>query len=509
MPTSKQASLFSARGLTLGMVLFQLLKGCLSIILVMLSASLFGADIHRDAWVIAWSIQILFFKFLFGPINETFRSKFIHLKEENGEQYALSAGYSLLLFCLIICLAVVSAFFVFDNQIIRFFAPGYSQNADRVIIIKMTLSLIPTLFLSQIITLFTALLNSFRSFYLPELFGVISLFINIVLLYFFASEWGIYTLVIANYLSLSILAFLLIFYLRRHQIYPSFFRFSLKMLAPFVLFSLPLYLSYTAGQLNSWSERVIVSFLKVGHSSALDYARKFIDLPITIIIAIGTTTMTPLLATIWTKEKNSVYFRANFLNFLRMALLIIAPIVVLLGVCSTEIIELLLLRGKFSAEWVAPTAHTLSWFGFGLFGVVFYSLSGQALLIQKKSMIYALIGVGVQLLPILFNYLWLQRFGLAIFGISWCIAQYVCGIAMFGFSKAYSKNELRSLLTISVIIAISFIVIVLFKSYLVGQSNIVIISLVGFVYIIIVLLLLMLFKQDEYKQLKKIFLPNK
>ncbi|MFA6152259.1 MAG: lipid II flippase MurJ [Chitinophagaceae bacterium] len=500
----------SLRALTLGMAFFQLMKAVLSVIVVMLSASLFGATIERDAWVIGWSLQVIVFKFLFGPVNEVFRAKFAQIRAEKSEQEAINAGFSLLLFFSIISILVVLLISFFSMEMVQLFAPGYSQYTDKLLIAKMIQLIIPTLLLSELIILFVALLNSYQSFYLPEIFGLVSLALNIVLLSAFARFWGIYTLVIANYLSAIILCILLIWYIRKYKLYPKSFSFSFRALLPFIIFGLPLYLSYSAGQVNSWSERVFVTYLGTGNSAALDYARKFIDMAVIVIFAIGNTTMPPILAEIWNREQNSLLYKKEFFLFLRMAILIISPVVLILSLCPQELIRVLLQHGHFAPQWVNPTAATLFWFGLGLFGVVFYVIAGQALLVQKKSYLYAAIGVSAQLLPILINWLFYQKAGLEIFGFSWCVAQYCCGLIMFLCTKSYNILEIKGTFKIAAIILISFFITILAKNFvLVTGNDILILVCLGMIYSICLLGLALLFNIEEVKFLKKRILLKK
>jgi peptidoglycan biosynthesis protein MviN/MurJ (putative lipid II flippase) len=487
------------------MVFMQLLKGCFSIALVMLTASLFGTGIDRDAWVIGWSVQVIVFKLLFGPINEIFRSRFLHLKEERGEPEALQSAYSLLAFLLGISLLLIVLFFVFRSELVSFFAPGYQNPAEMQVIEQMILFLIPTLILSELITIFTALLNSYQSFYLPEIFGTFSVLFNIILLLIVGQLWGIQTLVFANYLSSLILLLLLIRFLIKKGILIKEMKFSFRLILPYLVFSLPLYFSYTAGQLNAWVERVLVSYLPVGHTSALDYARKFIDMPVTIIITVGSIVMTPMLTAIWVKEKDSLHYQHNFFLFLRLGLLIISPIVLLFSVCSKDIVELLLHRGNFSADMVQPTADTLRWFGLGLYGVVFYSISGQALLVQKKSVLYAFIGIFCQLIPVVINYYYYRQYDLRVFGMSWCIAQFVCGLLMFLSVRSFYRPAVLSLLLLLFILIINLIGAYYFLSLAEGLSSLVRLGLTGIASLIIVLVLMKLFGLDEFDALKKLF----
>lgn len=508
MSQLKNKLFHSARGITIGMVFMQLLKGCFSIALVMTTASLFGAGIERDSWVIGWSVQVIVFKLLFGPINEVFRSRFIQIKEEKGEPHALKSAFSLLFILFLVSIIVITLFIIFRSSLVPLFAPGYNSLADRFIIEEMILMLIPTLILSELITLFVALLNSYQSFYLPEIFGVFSVLFNIILLLLIGPYWGIKTLVLANYISSILLFSMLIYFVFKRRIFPSFSSISFPSATPYLLFSIPLYFSYSFGQLNAWVERILVSFLAVGHTSALDYARKFIDMPITIIITVGSTVMAPMLAAIWVKEKKSEHFQHQFFQFLRLGLLIISPIVLVFSVGSFDLVELLLHRGNFEKEWIKPTAETLGWFGFGLYGLVFYSISGQALLIQKKAGRYALIGISAQLIPIVINYFFYKDYGLAVFGMSWCIAQYVSGLIMFLCVQSFQRQSLYQMLLLLLILLINLIVAYVLIQNMDAYSPLFKLSALGIFSLVLIITLLKLFRLDEFNSIKNLFLRN-
>lgn len=470
----------------------------------MLTAKLFGTSIYRDAWVIAWSVQIIIFKLLFGPINEIFRSKFAAIKQLEGDEKALQSVVALLFLLSGICLLVVFLFYLFKHYLVAFFAPGYTHPSDIRLIEQMLLYLIPTLFFSELVTIFVSLLNSYKSFYLPEIFGLFSILFNIILLLCIGQKFGIYTLVIANYGSQIVFVLLLLYYLVQKKIIPQFRNISLAKASPFLLFGLPLYLTYFAGQLNAWAERFLVSFFSVGGTSSLDYARKFIDMPITIIMSIGATVMTPMLATIWANKGKSTDFAQGYYTYLRLALVVISPIVFLFSICSSDLVLLLLNRGHFDEKWLVPTAQTLKWFGLGLYGVVFYVISGQSLLVQGRSNLYAIIGVCAQLIPILINVLFFKKYGLPIFGFSWCCSQLLCGMALFMFLKNKEQKLFFSMLTLALILvfnlALGYVFAQLLQFLPIFWKLISVFSL----YCIGVVLAFKMFKLEEYQTLKRI-----
>lgn len=504
---SRFLSLFqSSRGVSLGMAFFQVLKGCLSLYMVTLSASFFGAGVYRDAWVIGWAAQVFMFKLLFGPVNEILRAKFIHLQAEQGEAYAVQSISLLILAFSLVAIAVVGITILFSDPITTFFAPGYVLSADREIIAQMIRLLMPTLFLSELITILTSLLNAYKTYFVPELFSICSLLINIFLLLCLAPSLGIYTLVIANYMSAILLVVVLCYFLFRKGIKLKFKSFRFRMVQPYLLFALPFYISYTAGQFNGWAERALSTILGVGNTSVLDYARKFIDLPLTVIITITMSVMTPVLAAIWANEAHSSNYRKEFIVFIRIGLLIICPVVVLFIVCPQDIVHFFLLRGSFAHEWLMPASRTLFWFGLGLPGATLYTMSGQALIVQKKPALYAGLGVAAQLIPMLLNFLFYKQYGLPFFAVSWSITQYVVALVMFYFTETFERSSIRSYLQLATLMAITIFSCFTLHWLIASFSDWQIILWIGFSCFVIVVLLLYLLKMEEFTVLKRTIL---
>lgn len=505
MSLSAISSNTNSKTITFVMAFLQLVKGLLSLALVMLSASYFGAGIDRDAWVIAWSVQIMVFKLLFGPVNETFRSKFFQIKNEKGLEIALNAGYGLLLFFCAISLIIIAVFTFFPSAMVCLFAPGYKLMADKNTIGQMLQYLMPTLIFSHTITIFVAMLNTFKRFYLPEIIGIFSIVLNILLLYFFASSWGIYTLVVANYASAIILVILLFYNLRKHNYLPLKFQFKASNFLPFVYFSLPLYLFYFFAQINAWTERIFVSYLPVGSNSALDYARKFIDFPNTVIFVVATAVMTPILSMAWHQKGFKNNFYQDFYSFFRASILVISPIILLFCVCPSVLVQMLLAHGKMDVLWIAPISQTLSWFGFGLLGNIFFILSGQVLLVQQKPKTYALLGTLAQVTPIAFNYLFLANSGIQIFAITWCFSQLLFGIIMLHIAKLYNRNSVFGLLKIIFICTLAICFSYLLLQNIEDKIQWLTLFAVLFFYLFTALVLMFVFKTDESKMLLKLF----
>lgn len=506
------ASLFkffdTPRGLSLGMATLQLFKGCASIILVMIAANMFGAGIDRDSWVIGWSVQILVFKLIFGPINEVFRAQFLEIKEKFGTASASNSALVLLLAMSIFGIIICLTFYFNQSILLQIFAPGYKSEASNSLVIKMIIALIPTIILSELVVIGVAILNSFKSFYLPEFFGLFSILLNIIFLFFLGKHIGILSLVYANYLSLVLFVITLCVLLFRKGFFISKIYLKIKLIRPYFILALPVYVTYFFSQGNAWLEKYLVSYLGVGNTSALDYARKFIDMPITIVISIGATVMTPLLASYWLSNKNDNNFQYNFLLYIRMGLIILSPIILLYTLCATELVELLLHRGTFDATWVKPTANTLVWFGIGLIGVVFYSLSSQVLLLQKKAKLYASIAIVSQLIPVCINYIFYEQVGLTIFGMSWCITQCVSGFILFAFTGTHNRQYLMDLAKLFLVLICAFFICYIVLYIFNEVTTVLKLSLISLTYLAILTVFFQIFKFEEHTALKKMFLKK-
>ena len=73
----------------------RLIRTAVSIITVSLSAKYFGIGMERDVWLLVLAFITTINLAVWGPINETFRTKFIFLREKAGEVEAFRRTASL------------------------------------------------------------------------------------------------------------------------------------------------------------------------------------------------------------------------------------------------------------------------------------------------------------------------------------------------------------------------------------------------------------------------------
>lgn len=255
MSTKKNFSVF---------FLLRIIKTAMQIVILSLSARFFGVSFERDAWIIASTFILAIDIIVWGPINETFRTKFIHIKESDTDFIALQKTRSLFLFTNVITIIIAVLVFLFSSEISNVLGPKYSEDMTNQLSSLIRI-MAPTLFFNQINMLITSVLNAYNVIFVPEIAGFFSAVINVLVIYFLTSTFGIYSLAFAYYVNLFFLLGLLIFYVNKQKI--ELFRFnrdySLLYIKDFFIFALPYYVPYVFSQIYTLSEKYIASFINV------------------------------------------------------------------------------------------------------------------------------------------------------------------------------------------------------------------------------------------------------
>ncbi len=492
----------SSRGITIGLGILKVIKVMASLLTIILSAQYFGTSIERDAWILGGTIIAVIIQLFFGPINETFRAKYIHIREEQSVNEADEITMHLISGFAIVCILISGIIYFFPNIISQLFAPGFSKVQTEVLVLMVKI-LIPSLLIIQITNIWTSVLNAYSSFYLPELFSFVSVILNIVLLITISPYVGIYSLVISSYIS----SILLIIVIHRELRLKFNYKFTfvwpkLSLLKPFIIFSLPLYVSYFFSQSDTIVEKALISNMLQGSISILDYAKRFSDLSISMIISIITTVLTPVLAFAFTKKDHTgVIIETQ--KYFRMMSLVVIPLSVMFIVVPKEIITVLLLRGAFDIENVEITATLLRYYGLGIFFSTVYVVYSQVLIAQKRIYIFSAFLISIYIVKIILNFLLYKIFGLVTFPISWCIAYFLLSTVFMYISVKDGREKIlkdggKIYMVLILSILINMIIYNFISTYL---SSYQLLFLFGILVLTVELLLIMVFKVDEYKTL--------
>ena len=455
----------SSRRIALGMSILKLLRSVMSITAIILSAYYFGTSIKRDSWVIITSIVGIVISAFFGPLNETLRVKFIHIREEQGEDIAAKSIQSLLSFVFWLIILLIFIFELFPRNFCRVFAPGFDENQLGILTTYFKFY-IPCLVLNELTIIWLSVLNAYNTFYLPEIIGFITLIFQIAFIIVLSPIIGIYSLMVSSYFSFFLLA--ICYYTSVKKINFKFTKITtlkFKLIKPYIVFSFPFYIPYIIGQCYLYTEKSLCTIIGEGSVSILDYARKFIDIPMGVIFAVVPTILAPSLTYLYTKNLME-NFNHEVRRFLRMVIFAIVPISTACFFCSKQIIEILIKHGAFDARMVDETATILKWFSIGLIGVTLYIIAGQALVSIKKNISYVIAGSLVQSLNILFCILSYKIFGIKTFAIFWSITHLASGLVMLFYLFRKDKKAKYEVVQIIFMVIFIFGVVDLFTTFL-------------------------------------------
>ena len=381
----------------------------------------FGTSSQYDAYLIAFLIPSLLRMLLAeGALSAAFIPLFTeYLKKgkELADRFASNIlTISLVIFPAIILLAIGLAPFY-----IPFLADGF--NAEKLELTNfLTRITMPFLMMMGIAAVFMGIQNSHERFFAP---AFASVFFNIGLI--------LGALVIAPRvdppsLGLAIGVLIggtgqLLFqipFLRGTFRYKPLISLNDEGFRRLLTLMLPVVLGLIVVELNVLVDKKLASRLGDGAISTMDYAVRLFQLPLGLIGVALATAILPRLSRL--AEENREAFVSTLQHGLRLALIIMLPAAIGLGVLAEPIIALLLQHGVFTAEDTINTAIVLRFLCIGLigYGVGFMLTRGfYALQDTRTPVLISAVAVAIN---IVFNFILIGPLGLGGLALATSIA---------------------------------------------------------------------------------------
>lgn len=409
-------------------------KMFLGVIVLYLAVKFFGTTYERDSWVLSIALYSIIIQALFSPMNDTFRTRFIHLKEEKGEAVAIQSVNSLLsvFWCLFAVIGVV--LFAGKDLIAQWIAPGFSAGEQHFLSV-MLLCLLPYFVCQQVANVQIAILNTYESYFYPELISLVASLTNIASIILLSDYFGIYSMVIATLINNAVMVIVLTRLLRR--IAPGIRLYGWSGLGKsktFVVFSLPVYMATFSTQSYQMIEKAICTNYGTGAVSLFDYARQVMNLPWVVFSSIVPIVMTPILSQCFIKGDEE-HFSSELRQFTRM-LLFVSIIVSVVMVVNPAQISLI-----FFAEVNPDFVEVMRWMGVTINFTILGLILGQALIAEDRVAKYVVGVVAGNLLSI----------GLCLFASQYCplpsvaefllAGQLLSSLFLIAFLRVQSKKE--------------------------------------------------------------------
>lgn len=345
---------------------FSFLNFILSVLLQLFLASLFGARVEMDTYVVAMVIPmiilnlVLSFEMVFVPTFKAYSLK----KGVDKEKISNLLSSIFNLFCLI--LITISVFgLLLAPKLVDIIAPGFSAQAKELTQVLFRI-MIPSVIFSSLTAFLISVYHFREKFVLPASVSVANILVMIVVTLLFSSAIGIRSLAWGVLLG-SMVQFCILFpgFLpkKKYSLSIDFKHIELPNIAKKLLY---LGVGGTFLGLILMIEKFLASRLPEGSISSLAYANK-----ITSLIVLLPSVAIPIVLL----PKLSRYHILQDLTTLRsllsrgisMSILCIFPVAVLVLLFREPIIKLLLYRGVFDADAVSNTSVALLCY----FGVLF------------------------------------------------------------------------------------------------------------------------------------------
>lgn len=482
--------------------IIKLLKIPVSLYSYSLMATLFGVSLAKDQWLLAYSMIIIIDLAIWGPLNETFRVKFITVKEQLGQKIALQQTQSLLYFIFLFSIAVVAFVMIKPDIVSSLLVSDYSEG-QRHGLDHMIRVVAPILLINQATLIGISILNAYDVFYIPEIAAFVSQVCGIFIMLFTAQQLGIYSLVLSTMLGLIILLTLVIIKIKHKKI-DLFGSFSPRFgdFKQYFIFALPLFVPYCIGQFNALIEKRLIFGQGVGSVSIIDFSKKFPDMVNAIVSSVLLTILIPVLAKAFINKDKQTYDK-NFVQVFSLGVLGLGFFAIYMFLASPDLMYFFYGNSDISPDNMIKIIDLNVLYSIALIAIFIYLIFSMGLLAIGQNKRSAFASAVTQVLVILSNILFVDRFGMIIFPISVFLAHILGGIYMlcyypYSIKTIYDSFIKNIVMLFVVLLLMALIIIPGFNAYLPsGAVHLFRLIIIGVVQLFMFILIGYIFRLEE------------
>lgn len=490
------------------LLIFKILKIPLVVIQMAIIAKYFGVTLDRDVWLLSLSFVTVVDTVIWGPVIETFRSKFIFLKEELGELECLKRTSSFLFYMLMLSLLISIIIYLFSDNFAKILAPTF-DNYQVQYLSKIIKLCCPFLFLNQITLVLISILNSYNIFKVPEISSIISVLLNIFIIISTTESIGIYSLFFGQLLSSIILLVLIVYELRKNNIslFSKKWKIQIKGFTSFFVYAMPFFATYFFYNLNLLYEKKLVSILNIGSISILDYGSKIPLILNGIVTSVTLSIFLPIITKLYvTNQKEE--FNKQVKVYFSSGLILIGFLITILIVNANDIVKIIYNSSNFSENIYDEIALITSLYAVFILFYFTYVVFGTILLSTKHRKIYVIIGVFTQIMLFLLYKFLFNDYSILTFPISNIVAYLISTLFLF-YNYPFKNNIIKQTKKYFTVILISSSLVFITKYFLVIGNIYFSLILMSFITILFYCLTSFFLKLDELGLLLSYFKKNK
>lgn len=329
-------------------------------------ANFFGVSSEVDAYTIAIQIPVNLFAIVAVAVRSVVIPVYSELLHREGSEKGADFLNNFITMVALVAISMILLCEIFASGIIYIFAPGFSPETHIIATQLLRLTL-PTMLFTVVGQIFIALLNVHKNFIWPAFSVYLLSGTVIILTLLLHARLGIASACLGQVIgSFFYMSYLLLIgrntyrYRIRFQPHDKQIQRSLKM-------SVPIIWSIGVAEINTIINRAVASFLFAGSIAALGYASKINTVFMSFFISAISMIVYPLYAESSAKDDMSgLSQRVN--STLSAYAMLLLPLMCVLMIFRTEVIEVAFARGRFDAEAVQQTQVL---FGCYVLGIIF------------------------------------------------------------------------------------------------------------------------------------------
>lgn len=383
-----------------------------SVLKELVVAHQFGRGDELDAFVIAFLLPSFAINVAAGSLNSAFIPVYIKVREKQGIAVAQQLFSSVMTLSLCLLIAIIIVFAVSIHHILPFLASNFTAE-KRMLTERLFFMLLPSILLSGVATLWTAVLNAGERFVMSALAPVMIPAAIIGSILFFGNNWRIFSLAIGTVIGFALQCGLLVVALQHHNI-----RLQLRWngMNPEIRNVINQYLPMVAGAFLMSStglvDQAMAAMLDPGSVAALSYGNKIISFIIGLgAMAVGTAVL-PYFSRM-VAEQNWSGVHHTLKTYSRLISLVMVPLTVVLFFMSETIVHFLFERGAFTFKDTKVVGQVqafyvlqIPWYMCGILAIRLISALQMNQILLLAAALNLIINVGL-------NYIFMQWFGVA------------------------------------------------------------------------------------------------
>ena len=346
---------------------FILLSRALGLARDVVIARQFGATFYNDAYVSALKVPTMIFTVVSGALVTATVPVFTEYasagrRREAWRVFEAVAWAITLLYAAGALLGMAAA-----PLLVKLVVPGFAGEVASLTA-DLARILLPVMVFTGLASLFSGLLNANQIFGLPAFSNSVNNLCIIAAAFFLGRTWGVYGLAAGTVAAAAAMAAVQLPALVKAGFSPRpVFDFRHPGTRKVFVLALPSAAGIAVNQLSVYVTGVLASWLPEGSISALNYADRLVQFPVSLfVLALGTAVFPALSERAAAGDRGA--FAATLDGSLKAVISLIVPVAAGAAVLHYPVVALIYRRGAFDERAVALTSTALLFYSLGLVG---------------------------------------------------------------------------------------------------------------------------------------------